>query len=382
MTEIVTLPNPALLVGAHEQPGWNQPDRRRHGFHNLHRLSRYGRRFRAGRVLPLQKEMKLAIAERPDVAALTALPWFSGMILLQGQKILFERYARDFAPDCPHSIQSVSKMTINLIIGKLVETGAVDLGAKIQHYLPWIGPGYAAATVQETIDMNVNNDYSEDYSDPRSRTFIHECDIGYRLPAEGVAEGRMKSFLATIGLAPGVGDTQNRSGQAMYRSANTDVLAFVAEAASGRPIDSFLADFADAAGFEGNLDIGCDRDGFPSLNGGISLTLRDLARYGAIFARMGRGVAGEAFGSEAFLRQTLKGGVQMPAPRSWLRYSNMTNTDGRWVGHGGYGGQYMLIDLATGTVGAFLSVLENRDAYDSNYYPPIIRMLAEIAGQT
>jgi hypothetical protein len=78
------------------------------------------------------------------------------------------------------------------------------------------------------------------------------------------------------------------------------------------------------------------------------------------------------------IERSLKGGVPMPAPRDWLSYSNQTNTDGRWLGHGGYGGQYMMADLTSGVVGVFFSVLEDKDAYDASYYVPIIKMLSDI----
>ena len=68
----------------------------------------------------------------------------------------------------------------------------------------------------------------------------------------------------------------------------------------------------------------------------------------------------------------------MPAPRAHLRYSNQTNTNGTWVGHGGYGGQYMVANPDTGRVACFLSVLQNEAGYDSAYYPPIIGMLADL----
>lgn len=68
----------------------------------------------------------------------------------------------------------------------------------------------------------------------------------------------------------------------------------------------------------------------------------------------------------------------MAAPRQHLRYSNQTNTNGVWFGHGGYGGQYMVANPETGRVAAFLSVLDDENGYESGYYPPIISMLSEI----
>jgi hypothetical protein len=56
--------------------------------------------------------MDLRIAELEEVRYHTSLPWFSAMIVIQGQHILFERYARDFGTSCPHSIQSITKTTM------------------------------------------------------------------------------------------------------------------------------------------------------------------------------------------------------------------------------------------------------------------------------
>lgn len=228
--------------------------------------------------------------------------------------------------------------------------------------------------------MNVHNGYDEDYSNPDTTAFLHEAASGMRLPSG--AEPSNRDFIAAVGLAAGAEDTINRSGSYLYKSANTDVLAFAAEARGGRPMGQWLAELADAAGVEGALHVAADRQGFPLLNGGICLTARDLCRYGAVFARMGQGVGGQPFGSESFLRTTQAGGIAMAPPRQHLRYSNQTNTNGVWLGHGGYGGQYLLANPDTGRVACFLSVLDDEDGYCAAYYPPIIAMLAEIcAGQ-
>jgi CubicO group peptidase (beta-lactamase class C family) len=369
-------PNPDLNVGTDARPRWNSAPYRRHGFHNLHRLSRYVQSFRAGAVHELRPASDLAIAQRADVARLTALPWFSGMVVAEGGRILYERYAPDFPADQPHAIMSISKTVMNLVIGQLRDAGLLDLQQKAGEILPWLGPGYAGARMQEILNMDVLNGYDEDYHNPNTMAFLHEAATGMRLPPG--PEQDCKDFLAGIGFAPGACDTVNPSGECMYRSANTDVLAAVAEAVSGRRMAAWLTDLADAAGVAGALHVAGDRGGFPMMNGGICLTARDLARFGLLIARRGQGAAGGQFGSARFLDETLRGGIPMPAPRAHLRYSNQTNTEGRFLGHGGYGGQYMLVDMQTGRVGVFLSVLDDEDGYDSAYYPPVIQMLAQI----
>ena len=369
-------PNPDLLVGDDRRPRWNSAPFRRHGFHNLHLLTRYAQSFRAAQVMDLRRSTDIAIAQREDVRHLTGLPWFSAMAVIEGNRVLYEHYAPDFGPDQPHSIMSISKMSTNLILGRLWEEGKIDLGEEIGAILPWIGSGYHGASLQDVFNMNVRNDYDEDYSNVEATVFQHEAATGMRLPSGD--EPTNRSFIAGIRLAAGARDTRNDSGISLYKSANTDVLAFVAEARGGRPLGQWMADLADAAGLEGALHVATDRVGFPLLNGGICLTARDLARYALLIARRGRGVAGQDLGSAAFLDETLGRGLPMPPPRGDLRYSNQFNTNGRWLGHGGYGGQFMLADMTTGRVAVFLSVLDTEEGYFGSYYPPIIRMMAEI----
>jgi CubicO group peptidase (beta-lactamase class C family) len=371
-----TFPNPELSVGPDRLTRWNSTPNRRRSFHSLHRIARYVQSYRAAMVLDLRLSADLAIPVREDVRHFTGLPWFSAMAVIEGNRLLYEAYAPDFRPDQPHSVMSISKMAVNLLIGRLWEDGRIGLQETLGEILPWIGAGYHAATVQDALDMNLHNDFDEDYSNPDSAAFRREVALGMRLSAG--AEPTSRAVLASIGLAPGSHDTRNPTATSLYKSANTDVLALAAEARAGRPLQGWLADLADAAGVEGALHVGTDRTGFPTLSAGICLTARDLCRYGAIFARNGQAVDGTPFGSAAFLDRTRAGGVQMPAPRAHLRYSNQTNTNGTWVGHGGFGGQYLVANPETGRVACFLSVLENDSGFDADYYPPIIGMLAEI----
>lgn len=377
---LIARPNPDLSVGPDLHPRWNSAEHRRQGFHHLHQIARYTQTFRAASVLDLRPSEDATIPARDDVWRQTASPAFSAMAVIEGDRLLFEAYAPDFGPDQPHAIMSITKMAANLIIGRLWEDGLLDLDQPLGAILPWIGPGYHAARLQDILDMNVHNGFNEDYTDPHTTVFQHEVAMGMRLP-QG-PEPMMAELLAGIGLAPGASDTVNRSGSSLYKSANTDVLMQAVEAQGKRPLRAWLADLADAAGVEGALHMGSDRSGTPIFSAGLCLTARDLCRYGSLFARKGQGVNGVAFGSAAFTLRTLQGGVPMPAPRDQLRYSNQTNTNGIWVGHGGYGGQYLVANPETGRVACYLSVLQDAHGYDPDWYPPIIAMLSEICAGT
>jgi CubicO group peptidase (beta-lactamase class C family) len=199
--------------------------------------------------------------------------------------------------------------------------------------------------------------------------------MGWRLQPEGEARFSCRAFAAALTSD----DTRNRAGVAQYKSPNTDIAGWIAERVSGRSLRSHLIDIVEAAGFEGTFHISTDCDGVPVIAGGGSLTARDLARHGRLIARGGIGVGGIAVGSPAFLERTRQErGAPRYEGRDDFTYHNQLVTNGRWVGHGGYGGQYLLIDPDTCTVVVFFSVLEDEGGYDETYYPEVIAMAEAI----
>lgn len=113
------------------------------------------------------------------------------------------------------------------------------------------------------------------------------------------------------------------------------------------------------------------------------MTAKDLARYGLLFARLGAGVHGEAIGDRAFIETTISGLDDSLASI----YSNQSMVlsgfpGGPMLGHGGFGGQYMMADPVSGAAASFFSVLETTDASDitggGTYNGEVVSMLVEI----
>ena len=370
-----TIPNPDLVVAGGGRTHWNTAEQRRRGYHNLHRNVLYGLSLRARHVLPLRRDIDRRIADMPAVRALTGSAIFSAMAVARGDTLLYERYAPDFGPDRPHSIQSITKTMNHLLLGQLVEQGLVDLDDKVRDHLPEIGTGYADATLRDVFDMNVANDYTEDYSDLETTASLHEVVMGWRLPGAGEADVTNRDFICRIESD----DIVNRGPEPLYKSANADVLAWVAERVSGRSLYEQLIDIVEAAGLEHTFYMSTDRDGLPSLNGGASMTARDLARYGLLFARGGVGVNGKTVGSRAFIDEARSGAAKpYPPPREWLRYCRHLQTNGRWVGHDGHAGQYMMADPESGVAVAFFSVLEDESGDDPDYNGAVTLMCQAI----
>ena len=369
------LSNPDLTVGADNKQRWNQPAHRRHGFHNAHHLFRRAMMVRSRHVLMLEPAPQDLAGRFPQLSALVADPAFSAMSVLRDDKIIMEAAAPDFSTSAPHSIQSITKMHIHLIIGKLLEQGLVSLEAKVSDYLPDIGSGYDDALVQALLDMTVTNGFSEDYSDPNSDCFSEEIALGWRLPEDGVEEVTLKDFASAI-----TGFESDTSREiAQYKSANTDVLTLIAAAVSPVPLTVLVEEIADVVGYEGTLHISVSKDGLPAFSGGGCLSARDLARFGLLFARGGKDLFGRQVANAGFMADSLvRKAPSLGPPKDWIYYSNHLMTDGRFIGHAGYGGQFLLVDTKTGTSCAFFSVLQNASGYDDDYTGKVASVLREI----
>ena len=371
--------NPDLTVGKNNKQRWNQADHRRHGFHNAHRLFRRALMVRSRDVLVLASHPNISIQNHPKLKKLMHNPAFSAVCVVRDDKVLMEAAAADFSISQPHSIQSISKLHIHLIIGQLISQGVLSLDSKIKDYLPDIGTGYAEASLQSLLDMTVTNDFSEDYSDPHSDCYTEEIALGWRLPSNNmVKESTLVDFTNSI---TGYFDQENVT-VAQYKSANTDVLTRILAKHSPKSLAEHIEEIADAIGYEGAFHISLSPDGYPAFSGGGCLSVRDLARFGLMFAREGLDIHGAEFANSVFMSKSLsRNAPSLSQPKEWLRYSNHLMTDGRFVGHAGYGGQFLLVDTVTKTSCSFFSVLENDDGYDDTYMGEVATTLRDICVQ-
>lgn len=368
--------NPSLAVGPGNKQGWNRPANRRAAFHDFGATVKYARLFRSRLTLGLGTHEAGWLARRSDVARLTALPVFSAMIVAKGPVLLFERYAPDFGPGRTHSIQSITKTLIGLIIGKLIGDGRLGRLDRVGDHLPEIGSGYRDATIQQVLDMDLVNDYGQDFSDSGSDYYAFEEAMAWRL-SDCRPEGRVRDFVRGIESR----DIRNRDGHAHYKDTNSAVLAWIAERAAGQPLEELIAAIVDAAGLEGSFGIATDRAATPSFDGGGFLTARDLVRYGLLVFRRGVGVDGNRVGHGPFLESALTGGIALPKAFGAWRYSHHFFTDGRFLAHSGWGGQFLLVDMSSGVVAAYLSVSEHEDGLSLDYADDVWAMLRAIARQ-
>lgn len=371
----MTFRTPDLDVTPQRLALWNTPERRRQSFRRLNDIQRRGLSFRAPAVRPLAMSESPALAGLPELQKLLHMDGFCALVVARDDRILLARHAGDFATDRLHSIQSITKTFVHLALGKLVAAGQVDPAARIGSYVPEAGDAYADATVQQVLDMDVASNFSEDYAHPYAPCPPRGAPVGYarqeiamgwRLPPAGEPEFGVRSFAAGLVRA---GRSDNRA--TLYASPNSDMLGWVIERASGRSLTSHVEEIVTEAGLEAAFHVSADCHGVPVLSGGGMMTARDLARYGLLIARRGG----------AFLQDAMSGAGTRYGGSPTLRYRNHLMSNGTWVGHPGYAGQFLMVDPARQAAAAFFSVLETEYGERDGHFAEIIAALSGLLRQ-
>ncbi|MGH3002920.1 MAG: serine hydrolase domain-containing protein [Gaiellaceae bacterium] len=224
-----------------------------------------------------------------------------GFLVLQHGRIRLERYFNGMGPSTLHLLQSVSKSFCGAMTGALVERGLLDLDARVATYVPELwDSAFGEATVAQLLDMTVAVAFNEEYEDPRSDVQAQDRAGGWR-PRRPEDPPHSYAFLAS--LRPS--GPHGRSFQ--YCSATTDALAWTLERASGSRYPALLAEALwSRIGAEYDASITVDAAGFAFANGGLSMTLRDLARFGHLMLQDGA-VDGFRATSAAWARRRLDG---------------------------------------------------------------------------
>ncbi|MEO7937744.1 MAG: serine hydrolase [Betaproteobacteria bacterium] len=196
-----------------------------------------------------------------------------GLVVLADGRRVLEWYDEGMATDTRHILMSATKSVVGLLCGGLVELQLLDPEAQVTHYLPELrNSGYQGANVRQLMDMRAQPRL--DGFDLRRYTASTNWDP---LPP-GADPGGMHTFFAT--LPPRHAE---HGGPFRYISANTDLLGWILERVTGRPMAELLGDLLwSPMGAEHPAQITLDRDGGTRATGGMCTTLRDFARIGQL----------------------------------------------------------------------------------------------------
>jgi CubicO group peptidase (beta-lactamase class C family) len=217
---------------------------------------------------------------RLDGSAATAAEVFAdtytdALVVLHDGHLVAERYDDGMTAATPHLLMSVSKSLVGCVAGVLTDRGRLDPAAPVTDYVPEAGSsGYAGATIRNLLDMRTGVAFRETYTELDAEVRVMERSMGWRPARPGDPAGAYP-YLTTLGQAGSHG------GEFTYRSADSDMLGWACERASGtRMADLISALIWQPMGAERDGEITCDPLGSAIHDGGVSATARDLARFG------------------------------------------------------------------------------------------------------
>ena len=196
------------------------------------------------------------------------------LVLHDGQ-VVAERHHAGMTAGTRHLLMSVSKSILGCAAGVLADRGLLDLHTPVTAYVPEVsGSGYAGATIRDLLDMRTGVAFDETYTALDAEVRVMERSMGWRPAQPGDPPGAYP-YLASLGSAGPHG------GEFSYRSADSDMLGWACERASGiRLADLISALIWQPIGAGADAEITCDPLGSAIPDGGISTTVRDLARFG------------------------------------------------------------------------------------------------------
>lgn len=230
-----------------------------------------------------------------------------GFMVLRDGGVAFEAYYDGFGPDGVHNWASMSKSIIGVLALRLAKDGAIELAAPVSRYVPELASTpFGAATLQQNLDMQVSVAYPKDL--PPDLGLFAAAGLA---PLRPGAPASIHDFLRAV--LPG---SEPHGSLFYYQNGSTEAVAWALERASGRALPDLVAEYVwTPMGASNNGYYLLDRQGTAFSAGGVSSTLRDLARFGE-FVRIGLGAQGE----EATSRRLLSGEGAVAAPGRDLRY--------------------------------------------------------------
>ncbi|NOJ40800.1 serine hydrolase domain-containing protein [Bradyrhizobium australiense] len=257
-----------------------------------------------------------------------------GIAVLHRGKLIYERYFGALKPHKPHIAMSVTKSFTGTLAGILVAEGKIDPQAPITEYVPELKTSaFADARVHEAMDMTTGLEYTEVYADKNSGVFGLRRANGMA-PIEPGYEGATNIFDFLCAQKK-----QGEHGKAFaYKTVNSDVLAWICRRASGLSLSDLLSErIWIPIGAEEDAHYHVDRIGTESGGGGLSTTLRDLARFGETIRNHGRFNGRQIVPSQVVEDIARGGDPEKFKPAGYTTLSGASYRNQWWVTHNAHG---------------------------------------------
>lgn len=209
----------------------------------------------------------------------------SSFIVVHKGSIVYEKYF-SMLPNDQHTLQSVTKVITSTLITSLINEKKIGIDESIHKYIPELtGSEWEGITVRNVLHMKSGMDSksidyaSGPFTNPLHKNYQLESALGL-LPKTPNTPSSVYAFLRAMKKDTAAGAA------AQYSNINTFVLGWLAEKVTGQKyVDMVSERIWKPMGASSSAYVCLSNEGIPWYHGGVSATLRDLARFGMLFTK-------------------------------------------------------------------------------------------------
>lgn len=223
-----------------------------------------------------------------------------GVLIIHNDSIVYERYWGEFSADRMATIFSVSKSITSLLCGIAVDEGYIEsIDDPVTKYIPELkkkDPRWSRLTIRHLLDMRSGLDFKEDYrfsvKDMKNLNAMAQLNYGHNL----MRQIRNMKFRCEPGK------------EEHYDSMTTAVLGVVIERATGKRYADYLSEKVwKPLQMESVALVNIDsrKHDVAHAFGGITLTIKDLAKIGRLYLNKGMW-EGQRIVSDEWIRRSTK----------------------------------------------------------------------------
>ena len=199
----------------------------------------------------------------------------TGLLILEGDTILVERYQYDRTPEHRMTSFSLAKTVVAMLVGLALADGSIkSLDDPAQNYVVALaGTPYGETPIRHLLTMSSGVRFGEIDGG------TDDVAMMARLSVLGESEGGAATVMPfrTRERPPGR--------KFSYASGDTQVLGLVLRAATGKPLAEYLSEKVwKPMGAESDASWMIDKGGFETGFSGFNATLRDYGRLGMLLA--------------------------------------------------------------------------------------------------
>ena len=249
----------------------------------------------------------------PDTGEMTDLDTFmkktytDSLVVIKGDRVIYEKYFNGMHADQPHQMMSVTKSFAGLLGMMAVEDGKLDEDDLVTKYVPELekSKAFNGATFGQVLDMTNSMAYDEDYADPKSGVRIYGATIGWTAKVDGIEyPANLYGYLVTLDS-----DKDHKHGEIFhYQTPKTDVVNWVTNRATGQSfVNAMHENLWARIGTHGDTYMLLDGSATPVAGGGLNATPNNLVRFAIMMINEGK-FNGQQIVNPAVINKLAKGG--------------------------------------------------------------------------